>query len=469
MKAGYPFDKPWAGHDLLARQLSRGMYQAARELTAMLLGIALVLTALAVVLVPGPATYGVLVVALALPTSLRVGRGTALSIDAMRTLWLAPEAARVRWMQGWRHLALLQGPAWAGAGLVAVAMHEGLSETALFVFGAVLAAQAITAWAAYGLRGHAPREWRFVALLGSLFAGMLCSTSQPLGTAPLVPMAWVAWVLGISGAWLLWRLGRQLQLQSLGRSPRPAASHSARWTLSELLSGWAVTDVGGGQRGAGQVLMATLTSILMVWVNPYWFQQSQWQQPHGPAKLLMLGWVSLMIAGSLVHKPFGWRQWLMPGGVPRHRLGWHILASTLKLQGLGLLLVAAMAALLTWWLGVAPDKIVDAVLGGWPLLLEWSVATALSVVWAGLYSARHRWAWLLLLTVVLPAASGWVGFLWGRTGTWPTMGTVNANYVGLLLVVLAGLVVVANVVWARADLHRLMQDHKPRAVRWWED
>lgn len=467
MKAGYPFDKPWAGHDLLARQLSRGMYQAARELTAMLLGIALVLTALAVVLVPGPATYGVLVVALALPTSLRVGRGTALSIDAMRTLWLAPEAARLRWMQGWRHLALLQGPAWAGAGLVAVALHEGLSETALLVFGAVLAAQALSAWGAYSLRGHAPHEWKFLAVFGSLVLGGLGGTSQPLGTGALVPVVWVACALAAGATFLLWWLWLRLQRLKPGHGPRPSVARPASRGLGLWLKDWAVMDVGGGQRGVTQVLVATINPILIVAINPTWYRHSQWLQTHGPAKLPMLGLLTLMVVSSLVHKPFNWRQCLMPGGVPRGRLGVHILVANLKLQFLTLAAMAAGVAAIAWWLGVPLQAIIDFAQRGWPLLVEWSVATALAVVWAGLYSTHRSGAWLFGLAFVLPAA--WVGWLWLRDGTLPMWGTVDAGYIGQLLAALVALTWLANAVWARADLHRLMQDHKPRAVRWWED
>lgn len=466
MKTQALFDHPWAGHDRLARQLSCGMTRSGRELVATLLSTLLLLPVLMVLLAPDPQQYGMLIVVLALPTSLRVGRATVLSLDAMRTLWLAPDAARVRWMQGWRHLALVQGPAWAGAGLLVVVLREGLSETALFVFGAVLATQALSAWGAYSLRDRAPHEWKLLAVFGSLALGGLCVTSRPLGTGTLLPMAWAATGLVIGSAGLLWRLWWRLRQLQPGRCPRPAVAQAAPWSMGQWLKGWAVLDVGGAQRGAAQVLMAALNPILMVGINPIWYQQSQWLQPYGPAKLLELGFLTLLVASSLVHKPYHWRQWLMPGGVPRQRLGAHLLFANLKLQCLSLMLVAIVAATGAWGLGVPLQVLDDFAQRTWPLLLEWAVATALAVVWAGLYTTRRSGAWLFWLAIVLPAA--WAGLLWMREGSLPTWGELDGGYIALLLVALATLLLLANAAWARTDLHRLTQSHRPRAVRWWE-
>ena len=443
------YTERWTGFAGLARRLSLGMTRDAREVTVGLLAPTLVWAVVSALLRPSPVTIGFLIAVSSFIAAYRSARATGQAIEALSVLRLVPATARRQWLRGWRQVQTRLGPGLAVAGCAIVALRGGEIGVALYVLGAILATQAMATWSALLFRPRAIAvKWLIWLTLAAAF-GM----KQPIDATPLE--FWIGSALALAATVLLVIADKRLQRVAAGRELHRLPKKPGDSAITRRFADCLPQSIDGTQTVRG-VLISNFMLIFFIITNSTWRVDSQWQATYGPLKLGLIYWMTVIISSSLAFRPVGWRRWLMPGGVARHRLGQQIVAYNLLLQGgqllIGIVALSALAILFQ----MPPGEIVDTVLRTWPLAIEWSLVTTLSVIWAGLFSRRDPGKKQMTLSGIGLGIGIGLGWWWLDQHKLATWGTVDATYIVTLLAALTILIPVSNAVWARADLHRLM-------------
>lgn len=159
---------------------------------------------------------------------------------------------------------------------------------------------------------------------------------------------------------------------------------------------------------------------------------------------LMLTVVVASSSGALIVRDLHWRSLLMPAGLRRGSIGWHIVASTLTLQyGVMLLLAAVYGIGAHFGAGVSWDRIGQDLLRASTLPLELLLVTSAAVV----VSAAPKLSWAGASLLLFALGAGFAALIWKSMNFPVTLTVPLPVFVLTLLGASALLVGLANRIW----------------------
>lgn len=276
------------------------------------------------------------------------------------------------------------------------------------------------------------------------------------------PLGMAIALLSLPGVlmWLQQRLGQPLQLAAgpQPRTPRQwfaAASGSLRerWRYVDGREGGYLLALLLMQIGI-QAMVFTKGSVVLV---PWGSEVTGW---YGLRILLL----ALVVTPALRSRDLHWRWLLAPSGAFRRHLGQRIVASTLGSLAVIFCIVALVALPLMHWSGLSwSDASARALSYGAPLSLDLVLATALAAGLRGLSTSR---VWPLLALGAGMCAwvlAGWLAGLSFWTGDNTAYWHRDATFAAATLGLAAFFTLLANRIWARADLGEIFRQAVPNA------
>lgn len=209
--------------------------------------------------------------------------------------------------------------------------------------------------------GMLARGWQIAIDIGAalLLAFVLIVQHDALREQLSALPAWP--LLAVVAAWplLAWTLARLWRDEP--RRRRWSAQPRSRGTLfnfvrSHLLRysslGW--TEAGWLRKNSGQNLIhknrlvQLFSGMPMVMVSVFTWGAATWGQPVLPRHMAMLGFLCIFMSANLLARDLHWRLLLVPGGLHRGRIGFHIFVSTMRMN-----LICTAIACLVVLLGTA--------------------------------------------------------------------------------------------------------------------
>ena len=456
--SAFPTRKPMRGPAAQARTLTLGRTVLGRSMGTLFAIVMLGMTLGFALGQTGPAANAWLLGLASVIAGWYSSQVTSAAAKAQRVMAtaIAPTSAMRAWRRGWLQAEALLWLVFAGICLLVIAWHDGLGDSAWSIPGAVLTAQALGAWAALASQGRVPQAWWAAPWIWAV-AWIVYMRSEWNGTFAVA--AWVDASLVLVGAASLFAAHRILE---------PLVRLSTRWMLP--------TDAKSGLRRYLQRWTSLNAAPRGYWWQSWYFVlylslYTVWQGPSGvgllaspslPMRLLWLFFIGIVCGGSLSVRELHWRRWLLPGAPLRNRIGSELFRSTATMYLIALPPLAALSALVAWRLGMSPHDLGVHALRGLMTIPELAFAIAAADALAAVLKGRMNKLvpWLVVGVVLLVglalgglvyASKAWPDSV---AGHWPQAG---AAYALTLLVVAAGLVVVANRLWRRRDLHDLLR------------
>jgi hypothetical protein len=274
------------------------------------------------------------------------------------------------------------------------------------------------------------------------------------------PLGMAIGLLSLPGVlmWLQQRLAQPLQLAA-GPTPRTPRQWFAEASGS-LGERWHYVDARQG--GPTLAIMVPIISLQVAIPNnvvlvPWGSEVTGW---YGLRILLLAAYVTTALRSRDLH----WRWLLAPTGAFRHQLGQRIVASTLGSLAVILCVVGLVELPLMHWIGLSWSDASARVLSyGAPLALDLVLATALA---AGVRGLSPRYVWSVLALSAGMCAWVLVGWLAGLS-FWPGDNTAlwhrDATFAAATLGLAAFFTLLANRIWARADLGQIFRQASPNA------
>ena len=451
--------RPMRGHAARARTLTLGRTALGRAMgtllaiimLGMMLGFALTQT--------GPAASAGLLCLSSVIAGWYSSQVTGAAAKAQRVMAnsIAPTSAMRAWRHGWLQAEVILWLVIAGICLLVIVWHDGLGDGAWVVPGAVLTAQVLGALAALASQGRVPQAWYAGPWIWAA-ACVIYVRSEWNGTFA-VP-EWAAASLVMFGAASLLEVRRILE--PLVRLPaRQILPVGATSRLRSYLQRW--TPLSASPRGYWWQSWYGVASVSLYAV---------WQGPGGvgplaslslPIRLFWLFFLGIICSTTLSVQGLHWRRWLLPGAPLRNRIGSELFRSTATMYLLALPPLAALSALVAWWLGMSPNDVGVHAARGLMTIAELAFAIAAADAFAAVLKGRMNklGPWLVFgIVLLVGTALACVVYTlkaWrpdSVASSWPQAGTA---YALALLVVAAALVVAANLLWRRRDLPDLIR------------
>lgn len=451
--------QPMRGHAARARTLTLGRTVMGRAMGTLFAIVMLGMTLGFAITQTGPAANAWLLGLASVIAGWYSSQVTGAAAKAQRVMaiCITPTSAMRAWRHGWLQAEVVLWLTFAGICLLAIVWHHGLGNGAWTVPGAVLTAQALGAWAALASQGRVSHAWWAGPWIWAV-AWVAYMQSEWNGTFA-VP-EWVDASLVLFGA---------ASLLAVRRILKPLV----RLPMRRML------PVGGKSR---------LRSYLQRWTplnaspGGYWWQTwygvaaasfyAVWQGPGGvgplaslslPIRFLWLFFLGILCSTTLSVQGLHWRRWLLPGAPLRNRIGSELFRSTGTMYLIALPPLASLSALVAWWLGMSPNDVGVHAARGLITIAELAFAIAAADALAAVLKGRMNklGPWLVFgIVLLVGTALAWVVYVlkaWRPDSvacSWPQAGTA---YALTLLVVTAALIVAANFLWRRRDLHDLIR------------
>ena len=456
--SAFPTRKPMRGHAAQARTLMLGRTMLGRAMGTLFAIVMLGMTLGFAITQTGPAANAWLLGLASVIAGWYSSQVTGAAAKAQRVMaiCITPTSAMRAWRHGWLQAEVVLWLTFAGICLLAIVWHHGLGNGAWTVPGAVLTAQALGAWAALASQGRVSHAWWAGPWIWAV-AWVAYMQSEWNGT--LAVPEWLAASLVLFGAASLLAV-RRILAPLVRLSTRQILPVGATSRLRSYLQRW--TPLNATPRG-------------------YWWQSwygvasaslyAVWQGPGGvgplaslslPMRLFWLFFLGIVCSTTLSMQELHWRRWLLPGAPLRNRIGSELFRATATMYLIALPPLAALSALVAWWLGMSPNDVGIHAARGLLTIAELAFAIAAADALAAVLKGRmHKLgSWLVVgIVLLVGTALAWAvaSKAWRPDSVaagWPQAGTA---YALTLLVASAALVVAANFLWRRRDLHDLIR------------
>lgn len=389
--------------------------------------------------------------------------GAAVRAQRVMANSITPTSAMRAWRHGWLQAEVILWSVFAGICMMVIVWHDGLDNGPWIVPGVVLTAQGLGAWAALASQSRVPQAFWAAPWIGTV-AGVLYWRSEWNGTFAVLEWVDVSLVLFGAASLLLVRriLEPLVRLSTLRMLPVGGKSR-----LRTYLQRWTPLNASPGERWWRTWYSVVFVSLWAISQGLGGFGALASQSL--PTRFLWLFFLGILCSTTLSVQGLHWRRWLLPGAPLRNRIGSELFGSTAKMYLIALPPLAALSAFVAWAAGMSPHDVGVHAVRGLTTIAELAFAIAAADALAAVLKGRMNKlrTWLVFgIVLLVGTALAWVVYVlkaWqpdSVAASWPQAG---AAYAVTLLGVTVALVVAANFLWRRRDLHALIRQYDTRA------